>query len=374
MKRELAENLLAQIMGWNAAEKARETARLEILAAYKYDNYQQFAPGRRFIESLALWLRQFPKPQERSCAYQFVCEQLIFISDEEMNHLVDLAFPTSVRPKLFSDAAKEANITPVYRVKQIASSIEYRCRLRQTLVLGLSDGARTDRFRRANPQSISHEQVFHAYDMSRHKADGMKNELKKDLATILNRDATDTEAAFRYVVLLDDFTASGTSYIRRNEKDEQWEGKISRIIAELDKSQGLGGCIADSGVHVLVVIYIAADQAIKHITDQLAKLPFNKGSIELDVVFRLSESHRVNLDSQSEFSKLIKNKNYFDTRADDEAGKVGGTSKQFGYADGRLPLILNHNTPNNSIYLLWAEEEHDVLGLFPRVSRHRAFE
>ena len=29
---------------------------LQLLADYKYDHYQRFGPGRRFIESLALWL------------------------------------------------------------------------------------------------------------------------------------------------------------------------------------------------------------------------------------------------------------------------------------------------------------------------------
>ncbi|UVO52023.1 hypothetical protein M0208_16445 [Sphingomonas sp. SUN019] len=56
MKKDLAENLLAKIMGWTDAEKAMQRARLESFASYKYDEYQQFSPGRRFIESLALWL------------------------------------------------------------------------------------------------------------------------------------------------------------------------------------------------------------------------------------------------------------------------------------------------------------------------------
>ena len=59
MKKELAETLLTKIMGWSDAEKAEERALLESFASYKYDEYQQFAPGRRFLESLALWLQQF---------------------------------------------------------------------------------------------------------------------------------------------------------------------------------------------------------------------------------------------------------------------------------------------------------------------------
>ena len=65
---------------------------------------------------------------------------------------------------------------------------------------------------------------------------------------------------------------------------------------------------------------------------------------------------------------------YFDELADDEHAEVGKTSMRLGFADGRLPLVLSHNTPNNSIYILWAEDGHKVLGLFPRVSRHKRFD
>ena len=374
MKKELADNLLAKIMSWDDEAKARERARLEILAAYKYDQYQQFAPGRRFLESLALWLRQFSAGEEREVAYNFVCHRLIFISDDEMNQLVELAFPTIVRPVLFSDAAADEQITPSYRVKAIAKSTAYRCRLRQTLVLGLSDGARTDRFRRAHPQAISHEQVFRAYDVSHTKAGDLREKLKKDLASILGKMPSTDHAVFKYVVLLDDFSASGTSYIRSGEVQNQWTAKIPSIISKLERTDGLGECIADEGVRVLVVIYIASTQAIEYIRTSLDTLEFSKGTIELHVVLRLSEATRLDPDKESALFELLGNPNYFDARADDEHGAVGLTTMQFGYADGRLPVVLNHNTPNNSIYLLWAEDVHDVLGLFPRVSRHRRFQ
>jgi hypothetical protein len=36
-----------------------------------------------------------------------------------------------------------------------------------------------------------------------------------------------------------------------------------------------------------------------------------------------------------------------------------------------LPLVLHHNTPNNSICLLWSYEDTQVRGLFPRIKRHK---
>ena len=85
MKKELAEALLAKIMDWSDREKAQERARLETFASYKYDEYLQFSPGRRFIESLALWLGQFQPGDERRTAYDFVSRRLIFFSASEIN-------------------------------------------------------------------------------------------------------------------------------------------------------------------------------------------------------------------------------------------------------------------------------------------------
>ncbi len=59
MRDALAERLLANVMAWTPEDVARERPVLQALAAIKYDEYQQFSPGMRFVESLALWLAQF---------------------------------------------------------------------------------------------------------------------------------------------------------------------------------------------------------------------------------------------------------------------------------------------------------------------------
>jgi hypothetical protein len=369
VRKDLAESLLAKIMGWSDDEKAAERAYLESFASYKYDEYQQFSPGRRFIESLALWLNQFDEGADRRAAYDFVRRRLLFISHNEMNHLVELTFPTVVRPILIADTAEELGVDAC-RVKAIVQTTEYRTRLRQTLVLGLSDGARTDWFRRANPQDMSNEQVFHAYDISDAKTEGMVKDLRKHLAKILERAATDEEARFRYVILLDDFSGSGTSFVREDGQGG-WTGKIAKIVDNLMKAGNLGGAIADEGVKVIIVLYVAADQAIDHIKDHLPKLAFGKGTIEFHVVHELGASTPLEDERDRAILDLVGDDRFFDDDADDDHSKVGKTSKRYGYASCRLPLVLAHNTPNNSIYLLWAEEDQKVLGLFPRVSRHR---
>ena len=371
MRRELAENLLAHIMKWTDAEKAEERQALDAFAAYKYDEYQQFMPGRRFLESLALWLRQF-KPGERRAAYDFVRRRLIFISDAEMNHLVELVFPSFVRPHLVSEAAKNEGLA-LHQVKRAMGTPSYRVMRRQMLVLGLSDGARTDRFRRANPMDVSNEQIWHAYDVSDAKAEDIRTKLEKDIAVLLGRAAPREMLRFRTIVLLDDFTASGTSFLRQDAVGG-WTGKIAKIVMALDSDAGLGLLVADEGVKVIVVVYVAAFQAIEHIEKRIDSLPFRKGDIEFRVVQRLGQNTRLDPETEEGIWGIAANADYFDPVADDEHGAVGCSSVQFGFADCRLPVILSHNTPNNSIFILWAGDAHQTHGLFPRVSRHRKFE
>ena len=42
---------------------------LEFMAEYKYDHYEMYAPGVRFMDQLIRWLRQF-SPEDRSTALQ----------------------------------------------------------------------------------------------------------------------------------------------------------------------------------------------------------------------------------------------------------------------------------------------------------------
>ena len=71
---------------------------------------------------------------------------------------------------------------------------------------------------------------------------------------------------------------------------------------------------------------------------------------------------------------ILDNPKYYDPAAFDEHIEVGGTSTaQMGFAGCALPVVLSHNTPNNSVYMLWGSEAHGFPGLFPRVSRHKEF-
>jgi len=96
MRAHLAERLLAAVMGWRAEDIGQERPFLQEMASFKYDNYQQYSPGMRFVESLALWLDQFRTREERAIAYEFFKRQLVYLSDREIVHFGATRFPISL--------------------------------------------------------------------------------------------------------------------------------------------------------------------------------------------------------------------------------------------------------------------------------------
>src|SRR5215510_12635599 len=178
MRDDLAERVLAHVMSWDAAQIAQFGACLQDLARYKYDEYEGFGPGEKFVESLAAWLSQL-KPAERADAIQFVMNSLVFVSRLELDHVISMVYPDVIRPILIQRAAVELDLPP-YKVARIAASREFRELERKTLVLGLADGTRLDRLRRASPQ-LSHEQVYLAPEIGEDTRRSMRQKLTKAL-------------------------------------------------------------------------------------------------------------------------------------------------------------------------------------------------
>ena len=364
----LAERLLAAVMGWSAEQVAEQRPILQSFAKYKYDAYQQFSPGMRFVESLALWLERF-QPSERETAYRFVRERMVFCSMAEMNHLVSVAYADVLRPLLLNAAASEIGVPNTY-ADRIAASTEFRAMQRRTLFLALSDGAHTDVFRRSNP-SLSHEQIWHANDVSEKKAAGMAGKLAKGLEDILGRTVTDDEARFQTLCLLDDFSGSGRSYIREEELEGKkvLDGKIPKILDLIGPNGELAPYVDHDAVRFHIVIYMATEHAKLHLSEYLGRLFGDRYPWSIHVCQSLNNDICVTETRDLAFCALQNQDAHYDPDIEDEHTKKGDGTVRFGFDNCALPVVLAHNTPNNSVFLLWGSEK--VRGLFPRVSRHQ---
>ena len=158
MNRDLGLKVLGQIMDWTDDRARQEFEWLKLMARLKYDGYRDFQAGMRFTESLAMWLQQF-KPHEREIAYAFVRSTLVYIGPSEMQRLVEQFYPRTVRDRLVRTVATERGIQPYLALIDADARMASARLQRQTLFMGLSDGARIDTIRHANSALLSNEQL-----------------------------------------------------------------------------------------------------------------------------------------------------------------------------------------------------------------------
>lgn len=369
MKYELAESILKSTMEhWDNVKMAEEIKDIQIISEIKYDDYQQYTQGMRFIESLALWMRQFDTPEEKDCAYDLVKNKLIYISEEEMRQIVMYSYEISMKKYLVEKThnfCDKHNVTDVDERKKI-----YRYYRRSSLFLGLSDGAHIDFFRRHNPE-LSNEQVFVHYDFSKEKADDMRKEFQKEQITDYMKDnyGEEINSDFDSFFLIDDFTGSGKSYLRKDKRG--WHGKIKTFFERLENT---GFDARNASIHL--VLYIATEKSVSNITEQVNLFTSEKGyrNITIDAIQIVKP---IDWEENPELAKLLKknyekNMNLGKASYNDKHFMVGeGSVPYYGFGDCSLPLILYHNTPNNSLPVLWYSWEDEVNALFLRITRHK---
>ena len=355
----LAERLLVKIMEWSPEEISDERPLLQALANFKYDNYQQFSTGIRFIESLVRWLNQFEYLAERKVAYNFIKNQLIFISNEQMSYLVNIAFNDKINPVIIRKTAQEIGLKE-YLVRKIINCKEYKSNLRKCLFIGLSDGSRIDYLRRCS--NINNEQVSTTHEISLEKVEDLLKELEDSLGE---------KCKFHTVFLIDDFTASGKSYFRPNEE----KGKIWKFLEKVfaDDKNGWTNLVDRDNLDIHILFYLATQSGIDTIQSDIDSWKNeNKihNSIKIYAIQIIDNSVKEKVEANEGFMKLaIK---YFDSNIINRHYKKGKHDNPYlGFNECGLPLILNHNTPNNSLPILWLPDDMRYKGLFPRVTRHK---
>lgn len=344
MKRDLAAKLLADVLG-DAGFLADPLADdLLALARAKYDGYLGYRPGARFLESLLRWLSQFDH-DDRLAAARFVRDRLLFVSRAELQHLVELVYPTAVRPALLRRTGARTGLPP-HHAAAVASTVEFAADERATLVLGLSDGALLDVLRRVTPQ-LRHQQLFAVPELTESRLDEMLGGLEAAQAAL----GVAADRRFGLVLLVDDFSATATTLLRHEEG--RWQGRLWSAAQHLVDLRDRDALAADHEVRV--VLYLATEQAERRLCERLEQSGLGW---HVDVMQRIGADHAVTAGQDPEAFRLCR--------------AYGGTSLPFGCGDAALPLVLHHNTPDNSVAVLWQDRGDDgpLVPLFPRYERY----
>jgi len=149
-------------------------------------------------------------------------------------------------------------------------------------------------------------------------------------------------------------------------------GKIAKFHRKLiDSASRISALVDPGGLELVILLYVATEQALDHLQDCSDRL-WGQASIPwtIKVVQRMPEDLRLTPEDSGGFGGVIDH--HYDHSVHDPHMQKGGTSdSKYGFAYCGLPLVLHHNTPNNSVALLWSYEDRSVRGLFPRIRRHK---
>lgn len=368
MKSSIALRLLADQLAWTDEEVTEEFPALQLMVTHKYDGYQGFQPASRFHVALLNWLSQFDSVEQRRLAFNFIKDRLIYITQREMHHLVSLMMPTLDR-LMRKQVAAELGIQFFETWTDTAAERRLGLLRRRTLFVGLSDGARIDVFRRYNEGLISNEQVVPFSEMSEQKWKSLVDELSKWLE---KQGYTDEPAVFEAVCLVDDFAGSGASLLRFDEQEQRWKGKINKFYAA---NVGKIGTSLAPKCRLYAHHHLASHQAEQTIAQRLTEYCADHAEFCYKSMFSYVLPSDIVIGERTEPAELVQLiKSCYDPGIEDDHL---GSDAWFGYSDCGLPLILEHNTPNNSIALLWADSSgeeqpgpHQMKPLFARRKRH----
>ena len=387
MNSNLASLLLSSVMGWDYVGLNSERPELEFMGSMKYDAYDRFMPGTRFMSSLVQWLNQFDE-EDRKTVLDFVKKKLVFVSSTQMNYLVDLLYDSKIRPILLRKATENAQM-PSYMLCNKKVQKQFDIEKRSSLVVGLSDGAHTDILRRS--AGFNNEQVLTNYYPDEKKLKDMLDDLRND-----KKIKGIEKPYFRNIFLIDDFTASGKSFVRYDDNAKTFKGKLAKIIDQLraenkertDEEIAAGekeelhlSYLLDANqpeFHIDILFCIATKKAVRNIRngldDFLLKRGYDKIKYHIHVVQELDDSLSNEITEDPDLMKVLEKPHYLHQNLkDDTAYKVGSVTRPYlGFDECALPVVLSHNTPNNSLPILWQDTDNDqeFKGLFPRISRH----
>ncbi len=379
MDEQLALRLLGRIMKWNEEVATREYAWVRLVASLKYDGYGDYVAGVRFAESFAGWLAQFDQG-DRQTAYDFIKQRLIYFSASEVKRLVVELQPRFVEPGLRNAVSAACHVPPYLVLADAAAAAELARQRRQTLYIGLSDGARIDLLRRANAGTLVNDQIVLAAHIDREKWEDLNKNLAADIKGLGGANVP----MFRDIVLIDDFTASGTTFVRKKD-DGAWTGKIYKFFtAVLEARKQFEAAEKHfplaANARVRVHHYISTSRARDAILERLTaiKTEVEGWFPEVSVSEGLLLPASIAIDKTRDAAIWALTEKYYDHAIYKQLkAHLSAEQKELkrGYADCALTVVLEHNCPNNSLTLLWAETDgkdgaHPMRALFPRRHRH----
>jgi hypothetical protein len=195
-------------------------------------------------------------------------------------------------------------------------------------------------------------------------------------------DSCGSGSRFRLVFLIDDFCASGTTLIRKKNgrikgtlyqlESKTFPQKIRKDKKELLIEPTLFDTLLSDSSKIYLCPLLSTQKAVEHIKSHCHLLSYQLKKLIISPTSILNESLNIN-ELDSPIGQLC-TKYYQERMGDEHTGNV-----TLGYSSCGLTVVLHHNTPNNSLYLLWNRLASKQDGsnppfepLFKRIERHKS--
>ena len=358
-----------------------ELKKLLFLMEYKYKYYEQFPEGLNFLESFYLWLRNFTNLEDIEIATHLIWN-LIYFSQDEIKYLSELLYREKIKKYILSKIISDNNLKK-YDYKS-AYQKYWSSYISRIIFIALSDGAMIDYFRRVN--NINNNNVITYYKLHPDEQKRISN------------------TSYKYYFLIEDFVGTGTTFLRDENNIQYWlnDENISKsnhldLPNEDYKPDGallrfikFWNLIQKKNYNVIFCPYIITKFARKRLNSMI-KFYGEKGfipnykNITMLPSYTIPDEARVIKDENSKIKIRkwdidnfdfdgIKRlcDNYYDKFIPDDHIKRGGDCF-YGFGNRGLAVIKYNNTPNNTIYLIW-HNDNNWHPLFFRNKRHESIE
>jgi hypothetical protein len=317
-----------------------EASRMLFLSRRKYDRYDHFFPGETFESRLLKWLDNFDK-DDRQTAMEIV-KSLKFISTYEMKQLAIRTFENA-RYCISKISVKPSNNN--WHDYMTTRGLNIDEELRQSIFVACADDMHFDFFRR-------YAMRYHSFS-------------KENFVEYYKRDILSMKELppHKNIFLIDQISASGDTALRKQKGI--WKGKIPRF-------QSLWKDFIEKD-RIYYCPYIQTSVSEKNLMERLPQY-LEECSVPtvniqptcwLPISDCVANNEGTGIDENKAVSKLCRK--YYNLFHEDEHTLVGG-GVMYGYGSAGLTLVLQSNCPNDSLYLLWHENEW--YPLFPRVMHH----
>lgn len=289
-----------------------------------FHNYRYFKVHKEldFNHARKKWLGQFSSQAEQDEMINMVLNNLLYI------------------PAAFC----EETISEVWKYH---TSIKTNKKNEAVFLVGLSDGARLDLVRSYNEQIFTF-QFSLEFEINESKCNTFMKKMKQSIGT--------SEIEALNIVLIDEFLASGISFIRY--EAGTWKGKLIKVFNQLipifEKYT--------NNISISILTYYATEKGEQYLEKSLNSYLAEDSCtpISIESVNRVPKAE-LNIQQIKIIEKIFNQHPILDRHY-----QKGAVNRPYlGFDESQLMIVFEHNTPNNSLPIIWHKN-----GIFPRQNRH----